>query len=110
VVNGSHLRAESSAYDQVRSYWMRILAATYGQTPGTDEYRVLYEPWGFAVEDVDAPIHGWHGDADHSAPLALVRLVIERVPNGALTVFPGEGHYLDARHHPELLEFLTGWR
>jgi len=39
-----------------------------------------------------------------------VRLVIERVPDGALTVFPGEGHYLDARHHPEMLEFLTGWR
>lgn len=44
------------------------------------------------------------------ASLALVRLVIERVPNGALTVFPGEGHYLDSRHHPEMLEFLTGWR
>ena len=69
---------------------------------------VVDEPWGFAVEDVDVPIHAWHGDADQGAPLALVQLVVERAPNGTLTVYPGEGHYLDAVHHPEMLKFLTG--
>ena len=36
---------DRQAYEQFRSYWMRILAATYGQTPSTDEYRIMYEPW-----------------------------------------------------------------
>ena len=63
---------------------------------------------GFSVEEVVAPIHAWHGDADESAPLALVQLVIDRAPNGVLTVYPGEGHYLSSVHHSEMLEFLTG--
>ena len=61
------------------------------------------------MEDVDVPIHAWHGDADQGAPLALVQLVVEPAPNATLTVYPGEGHYLDAVHHPEMLKFLTGW-
>jgi pimeloyl-ACP methyl ester carboxylesterase len=101
--------ADSEIYERFRSHWMRILAATYGVTPSTDEYRVLYEPWGFDPAEIEIPIHAWHGDADTSAPLALVERLVARVPHGELTVYPGEAHYLDPGHHAEMLDFLTAW-
>jgi pimeloyl-ACP methyl ester carboxylesterase len=100
---------DSEVFDRFRSHWMRILAATYGVTPSTDEHRVIYEPWGFDPADVEVPIHAWHGDADTSAPLALVERLLARTPHGALTVYPGEAHYLDPSHHSEMLDFLTAW-
>ena len=70
--------------------------------PAPTSTAFLYEPWGFAVEDVDVPIHAWHGDADQGAPLALVQLGRRETgdTNGTLTVYPGEGHYLDGRPPP----------
>jgi pimeloyl-ACP methyl ester carboxylesterase len=98
---------DSALYGQFRDHWMRILAATYGQNPGTDEYRILYEPWGFQVEDVHVPIHAWHGDADTAAPIGLVERVVAAAPHAELTVCPGEGHYLDGSHHAAIVAFLT---
>ncbi len=106
---GEPVEGDRQAYEQFRGYWMRILAATYGTTPSTDEYRIIYEPWGFAPGDVTAPVHAWHGDSDESAPVGLIEAVVERLPNAALTVYPGEGHYLSASHHAEMLTFLTSW-
>jgi hypothetical protein len=89
---------------------MRILAATYGQTPSIDEYRILYEAWGFSVEDVDwsDPCVAWRRGP--SCPARACAAGIERARSGTLTVIPGAGHYLDSVHHPEMLKFLTGWR
>ena len=70
-------------------------------------------PRGRRGSHVAVDRHGWrrcgrHRDADQGAPHALLRPVVERAPNGTLTVYPGEGHYLDAVHDPEMLKFLTG--
>jgi pimeloyl-ACP methyl ester carboxylesterase len=100
---------DSEMYERFRTHWMRILAATYGATPSTDEYRVIYEPWGFDPARMEVAVHAWHGDADTSAPLALVQRLVARLPNASLTIYPDEAHYLDPGHHAEMLDFLTGW-
>lgn len=49
-------------------------------------------PWGFALADVTAPVHWWHGDADHIVPLAHGRHCVDRLPRAELHVVPGESH------------------
>ena len=99
---------DGESFGRFRSRWMRILAATYGNAPSTDEYRVMYEPWGFGLADVSVPVHAWHGDLD-DIRLELVQRLLARAPNASVTVCPGEAHYLDSRHDVEIVEFATGW-
>jgi len=49
-------------------------------------------PWGFALADVAAPVHWWHGDADHIVPFDHGRHCVERLPDATLTVIDGESH------------------
>jgi hypothetical protein len=104
---GTGADSDGQRYEQFRDVWMRILAATYGNVPDTDEYRIIYEPWGFAPADVTSSVHAWHGDADET--IHLVTAVVGRMPRATLTVYSGEAHYLSSSHHPEMLDVLTGW-
>ena len=49
---GGAADGDREAYVQSRAFWMRILAATYGHVPDTDEYRIQREPWGFSLEEL----------------------------------------------------------
>lgn len=92
------------------AYWMRIVGATYGGPPDIDESAIEYAPCGFTIEQVDVPIHAWHGGADDEAPLALVEELVRRAPDAKLTVYPGEGHFLSPTHLDDYLSVLTTWR
>jgi pimeloyl-ACP methyl ester carboxylesterase len=60
-------------------------------------------PWGFRVQDVRVPVLLWHGERDPFVPLAVARLLAERIPDATLTVYPGEGHAVDYGHIDEIL-------
>ena len=92
-----------------RGRWMRILAANYGVEPDVDEDVALLSPWGFEPEDITTPVQAWHGADDRLGPVAVAEAFVARLPSGALTVYPGEGHYLAPEHHDEYLRFLTAW-
>jgi pimeloyl-ACP methyl ester carboxylesterase len=49
-------------------------------------------PWGFSLDEVKAPVHWWHGDADHIVPLAHGRHVVDRLPDAQFYVRSGESH------------------
>jgi pimeloyl-ACP methyl ester carboxylesterase len=93
-----------------RSFWMSLLASTFGGEPDIDEQIIRWSPWGFVVQDLDVPIRAWHGDADNRAPLAAVEELVRRAPDATLTVYPGEGHFLSPAHRGEYLSTLTSWR
>jgi pimeloyl-ACP methyl ester carboxylesterase len=95
------------ARERFRARWMGVLGASYGATPDIDEVRISFEPWGFALEDVNVPVHAWHGDADESAPLGLIEYVVAALPAAELTVWPGEGHFLSPVHHIDILRYLV---
>lgn len=48
--------------------------------------------WGFALENVDVPVHWWHGDDDHIIPFAHGRHCTERIPNATFSAIDGESH------------------
>lgn len=63
-----------------------------------DDYRVLASPWDFAPDDIQLPVHFWHGDDDRMATLSDARAVAERMPSSSFTVVPGAGHLLLMDH------------
>lgn len=56
------------------------------------DYLLFSRPWGFAVADVEVPVHFWHGDADPFVPLAHGRHQAALVRGSTLTVQPGQSH------------------
>jgi pimeloyl-ACP methyl ester carboxylesterase len=58
-----------------------------------DDYRAVFgDDWGFAPEDVAAPVLWAHGDADRNVPISAVRRYAARLPEHRLIEWPGVGH------------------
>jgi pimeloyl-ACP methyl ester carboxylesterase len=56
------------------------------------EYRISARPSALPFEEVDFPVHAWHGDADAIVPMHHAEYVVGRLPHAELTVLPGVGH------------------
>jgi pimeloyl-ACP methyl ester carboxylesterase len=69
---------------------------------------LLSRAWGFAVEDIAAPVQFWHGDADTVVPLHHARLLASAIPGATLRVCPGEGHMVMWNHLAEVLDAAAG--
>jgi pimeloyl-ACP methyl ester carboxylesterase len=72
-----------------------------------DDYRAISRPWAFRPEDVQAPVHFWHGDVDQYVPLRVSEELAARVPNAKLHVRPGSGHLIALSHYDEILADLV---
>jgi pimeloyl-ACP methyl ester carboxylesterase len=48
--------------------------------------------WDFKPEDIQIPVHLWHGEADQNAPVAMGRYMAQALPTCQATFSPGEGH------------------
>jgi pimeloyl-ACP methyl ester carboxylesterase len=71
------------------------------------EVALLARPWGFALGDVACEVWLWHGEQDASTPLAMARHVAASLPRCHVRTFPGEGHFVAARHWSEIVATLT---
>jgi pimeloyl-ACP methyl ester carboxylesterase len=72
-----------------------------------DDYRVLASPWDFAPEEIEIPVHFWHGDADRMAGIAEARAVAGRIPHAHFNVVPDAGHLLLMEHAHEIFATLA---
>lgn len=63
-------------------------------------------PWPFPPEEIDKPVHFWHGTEDTHSPLTRIQPVIDIVPNRRLTLIEGGGHFLIYDHWQEILTAL----
>ncbi len=57
-----------------------------------DDDRAFVEDWGFAVEEVAAPVTIWHGDDDPALPAWQSGWIAERIASARFHRLPGEGH------------------
>jgi pimeloyl-ACP methyl ester carboxylesterase len=69
---------------------------------------VLYQkPWEFDLKRISAETYIWHGDNDHTVPLAMGQHYAEIIPNAQIKIYPGEGHFsVPIRHIGEILQTL----
>jgi pimeloyl-ACP methyl ester carboxylesterase len=78
---------------------IQVLSASFQEAfrsslrwPATDV--VLYSrPWGFPLQDIDIPVHLWHGEKDRIVPPEMGRYMAQSIPNCRATFFPDEGHF-----------------
>ncbi|HET8896100.1 MAG TPA: alpha/beta hydrolase [Protaetiibacter sp.] len=53
---------------------------------------VFGRDWGFALEEVDVPVHWWHGQADNIVPFAHGEHMVQRLPHATFHPLVGGGH------------------
>lgn len=58
------------------------------------ESNLLAKEWGFSVEDIDVPVHIWHGEADTLSPIEEVKLLAQKLPHCETHYIPDAGHFL----------------
>lgn len=67
-------------------------AFALGSAGVADEFIAIGRPWGFSLEDVTAQTDLWHGTADKSCPIGMVRGMASRLPNATMHELDGLGH------------------
>jgi pimeloyl-ACP methyl ester carboxylesterase len=63
--------------------------------------------WKFRPEEILVPAFVWHGELDNQVPVTVARRMGERIPDCSLTIYPNEGHMVDAAHGEEILQALA---
>jgi len=48
--------------------------------------------WGFRLDEIEVPVHWWHGDDDSIVPLADGQHAAKRIPTATLHLRPGDSH------------------
>ncbi len=64
--------------------------------------------YGFRLQEIQTPIHLWHGEADQNIPVAMARFVESAVPKCEAGFYPDEGHLsLFKKNAEEIIRVLT---
>jgi len=65
---------------------------------------IYVRPWGFPLEEIEAPVRIWHGKKDRTFSFHLAEELAARLPNSQLQLVENAGHYsLPIRHMEEIL-------
>jgi pimeloyl-ACP methyl ester carboxylesterase len=56
------------------------------------DYRIFGDPWGFALEEIEVPVHIWEGADDRTGPPGYRVFLQQHLAHATVTVVPGEGH------------------
>jgi len=77
-------------------HWFAAMAAEgLSQAGGAvDEYRAFAGPWGFDLTDVAVPVHVWQGTDDHYVPWHWGERIAAQLPDAALHIVEGAGHFV----------------
>ncbi len=89
----------------VRANLRRPLPSTAGRA-ATRDVVLESRPWGFALAEIAAPVHVWHGDADRNLAVANGTYQAHEIPDATLHQVPGEGHWLLVDHFADILRPL----
>jgi len=55
---------------------------------------LLYgRPWGFSLQEINVPVHLWHGEKDVVVPPGMGRYLAATIPNCRASFFPHDGHF-----------------
>jgi pimeloyl-ACP methyl ester carboxylesterase len=64
--------------------------------------------WGFALEDLEVPVHLWYGDGDIIVPAHHGEHLARRIPGARLRIRPGEGHLGGLGASEEVFDTILG--
>jgi pimeloyl-ACP methyl ester carboxylesterase len=94
------------AFQAAAPMWRKTLAATYGREGGyATDVLLVFGPWQLDLRALSVPLRAWHGSEDGAAQLGLIKIVVDKT-DGELVLIPGQGHYIDAEFHAEIVEWF----
>ncbi len=70
------------------------------------EFTLLTRPWGFRLDEIEAPVHLWHGEQDAIIPVQLARGTAAAIPRCQATFVPDAGHLVLIDHAGAILDTL----
>ena len=70
------------------------------------EFTLLTRPWGFRLDEIEAPVHLWHGEQDAIIPVQLARRTAAAIPRCQATFVPDAGHLVLIDHAGAILDTL----
>ncbi len=69
---------------------------------------LLGRSWGFQLEQINLPVHLWHGERDNDVPVAWARRTAARLSRCEAVYYSGEGHISTiANHSAEIVAALN---
>jgi pimeloyl-ACP methyl ester carboxylesterase len=68
---------------------------------------ICIRDWGFELQDIETPIHIWHGELDRNVPVAHAHSEASAIPSVTLRLCTGEGHWLLVDHMAEILPIVA---
>ena len=94
---------------QVKDMLLPSLSEAYrnGADGAAWEGIILVRPWRFRLQDIDVPVHVWHGEADVNDPLQCGEYLRDTIPNARAIFYPQEGHFLIMKRWGEILKELV---
>lgn len=64
--------------------------------------------YGFRLQEIQAPVLLWHGEADQNIPVEMARFAASAIPKCEAAFYPDEGHLsLFKKHAAEFIRALT---
>ena len=80
-----------------------------GVDESINEVVLLSKSWGFPLEQIQVPVHIWHGTSDTLSPYSAIRKLVNQIPNSHLNTKHGAGHFLtsDETIWKEILETVS---
>ncbi len=78
-------------------------SATAGRS-AVQDLRLELRPWGFALYEISIPVHVWHGESDRNVVVGSGIYQANEIPQSALHIIAGEGHWLICDHFDEILD------
>ena len=70
------------------------------------DFRLLSFPWGFALDQVEVPVHVFHGSDDRTIPVDHAQVFVTGIGDAGLTIWEHEGHLAVWQHADEVLKAL----
>lgn len=85
-------------------------AAAGGVRGMIEDFLVYSRPWAFAVREVEAEVHLWHGLCDPLVPIEHALQLSIELPRCRVFLDPDEGHHFFRRRLGTILAMLIGRR
>lgn len=70
------------------------------------EFTLLTRRWGFDLDEIEVPVHLWHGEQDAIIPVQLARRVAASIRECQATFVPDAGHLVLIDHARAILDTL----
>ena len=87
----------------------QFLAAADGGVRGmVQDYALSSKPWGFALSEIQAEVHVFHGVRDALVPVDHALALAAGLPRCRAWMDPEEGHFLFRRRLADVLGAVTG--